>query len=593
MKKRLSALVLALALCLGLAPAALSASGTDTVVLKIGCNQMAVGTAIQPVDDQNAAVTPIAENNRTLVPVSRIVAAFGGSSSWDAATNDTVFTLNGRTVRHTIGSNTVTTPDGVKAMEVPSKAMNNRTYVPVRYVLEGLGLSVDYESSQQLVVVSTASLTGRDLLALSETRALLEELDQGKGGSAAQGGVLVSAASPTESKSVSRDSVIVQDPYNYMPKSMTFERIGEGSDGLQYRKFRGGKDAHDLIEDYVDALCATGNFTRKDSYYEAFSSSTFFDFALTYTGTGRVSGDKPEMTFKEGVTGDVTIYGVLERSSCEGYIHIVKGLEFDDLGLRSTGESVSTALPGQSLNAELYRLSDGSYQTGDKRFHVAVGKAQVYRDGTAYTVPAALVRNQDKNREELHINNFYRNDSILFTAPYNSLLTGDAFDTRTIGLNESVGYEDYATSMDSFLEWTFSNKLVGVCHDGDYLYCYRDGGNDFDQVAVRVMYWDAAREEAVIYLCATFDSAPYEYEALAAVKMETAQASGSAGSGGSSSVLDKEDCSWCRGSGRCRDCGGSGRTMNPLAGTGKWIEQDCRSCSGTGNCRVCHGTGKE
>jgi len=588
MKKRFCTLLTALALCLSLLPAA-SAAGSTTVVLKIGYNQMAVGTNLQPVDDQSAAVTPIAENNRTLVPVSRIVAAFGGKSTWDSKTNATTFTLNGKTVSHVIGTNTVTTPSGVKTMEVPSKALNNRTYVPVRYVLEGLGLNVGYESTQQLVVVSTGSLSG-SLLSLPESKTLLEA--QGGGGASTQGRVLVSAAAPTESKSVSRDSVIVQDPYSYMPKSMTFERIGESDNGQQYRKFRGGKDAYDLIEGYVDALCATGNFTRKDSYYEEISS-TFFDFALTYTGTGPVSGDKPEMTFKEGVTGDVTIYGILERSSCEGYIHIAKGLEFDDLGLRSTGEAVSTALPGQSLNADLYRLSDGSYQTGDGRFHVAVGKAQVYRDGTAYTVSASLLRNQEKNREELHIDNFYRNDSILLTAPYNSLLTGDTFDTRTIGLNEHVGYEDYATSMDSFLEWTFSNKLVGVCHDGDYLYCYRDGGNGFDQVAVRVMYWDAARGEAVIYLCTAFDSAPYEYEALAAVKMEAAQPSASTGNSGSDSVLDKEDCSWCRGSGRCRDCGGSGRTLNPLAGTGKWIEQDCRSCSGSGNCRVCHGTGKE
>ena len=409
------------------------------------------------------------------------------------------------------------------------------------------------------------------------------------GGSAPQGEVLVSAAVPVESKSISRDSVAVQDPYNYMPKSMTLDSIEKNAEGQQHRKFRGGADAYDLLKGYVDALCETGNFTLADSYYKRYTDSTFFSFALTYTGTGKVSDDKMSMQFKDSVTGDVTLYGILERSSCKGYIDIVKGLEFDDLGLRSDGGTVSVSLPGQSLGAELYRLVDGSYQTGDGRFHVSVGQAQVYRDGTAYTTDAALIRNESRNREELHIDNFYRNDSILFTAPYNSLLTGDVFDTRSIGLNEGgSGYEKYASSMGSFLGWKFSNKLVGVCHDGDYLYCYQDGGNGFEQVAVRVMYWDADREEAVVYLCATFDTSPYEYEALAAVKMETAQATTS--SGGSSS--GKGDCSYCGGSGRCPSCGGSGKVRNWVPGTREYLTQNCTDCYSPGVCRICGGSGE-
>ena len=613
---KLLSLLLSAALCLSLIPAA-SAAGSTTVVLKIGSNQMAVNTAVQQVDAGNAAVVPIIENDRTIVPVSRIVAAFGGSSTWDGPTQGTTFSLNGKTVSHTVGTNVVTTPGGKKTMEASSRIIHDRTYIPVRYVLEGLGLNVGYEPTKQLVVVSTASLSGKDLLSLPGSQALLGA--QGGGGSAPQGRVLVSAAAPVESKSITKDSVSVQDPYNYMPKSMTFERIEKADDGHQYRKFRGGEDAYDLFQNYVDALCDTGNFTQTDDYYFSYKSSTFFSFALTYTGAGRVSDDKMTMNFKDDVYGDVTIYGTIERSSCEGYIDIVKGLEFDDLGLRSTGESVSTALPGQSLNTDLYRLSDGSYQTGDKRFHVAVGKAQVYRDGTAYTVPAALLRNQDKNREELHIDNFYRNDSILFTAPYNSLLTGDAFDTRTIGLNVTVGYEDFTNSMGSFLDWTFSNKMVGVCHDGDYLYCYRDGGNDFDQVAVRVMYWDAARGEAVIYLCATFDSAPYEYEALAAVRMEAAQADPSGGSGsssgssssgsssgGSTGSRPRIRCTFIgcdNGKVECSACDGDGgkwvydnSTPNysggrPSGGSRTW--QSCSKCHGTGetDCTRCGGDG--
>ena len=173
MKKRLCTLLLALALCLSLLPAA-SAAGSTTVVLKIGSNQMAVNTAVQQVDAGNAAVVPVIENDRTIVPVSRIVAAFGGSSTWDGPTQGTTFSLNGKTVSHTVGTNVVTTPGGKKTMEASSRIIHDRTYIPVRYVLEGLGLNVGYEPTKQLVVVSTASLSGKDLLSLPASQALLE-----------------------------------------------------------------------------------------------------------------------------------------------------------------------------------------------------------------------------------------------------------------------------------------------------------------------------------------------------------------------------------------------------------------------------------
>lgn len=149
-----------------------------TVVLAIGYNQMAVNGDVFQVDGDNAAVCPVAANGRTLVPVSRIVDAFGGESTWDSATNNTTYTLDNRKVEHVIGSQDVIIQKGgqrqKKTMEVPSVAMNNRTYVPVRYVLEGLGLWVGYEPTYQLVVVSTQDLSGEDLIKLPQTQRLFD-----------------------------------------------------------------------------------------------------------------------------------------------------------------------------------------------------------------------------------------------------------------------------------------------------------------------------------------------------------------------------------------------------------------------------------
>lgn len=124
------------------------------------------------VDTDSDKVCPVLVHGRTLVPVSRIVAAFGGESTWDAATRDTGFLLGGRTVRHKVGSNQVRIGGKVETMDAPSMLKNNRTYVPVRYILEGLGLWVGYEPTYRLVVVSTEDLSGQDLIDLEETQRL-------------------------------------------------------------------------------------------------------------------------------------------------------------------------------------------------------------------------------------------------------------------------------------------------------------------------------------------------------------------------------------------------------------------------------------
>lgn len=316
------------------------------------------------------------------------------------------------------------------------------------------------------------------------------------------------------------DEPVVQDMYSYMQNNMTFDTIGSNDEGAQYRKFRGGNDTCALIEEYVHVLCASGSFTLVDSYYEAYSAKDiFFSYALDYIGSCRLPGDRCEMNFKDGVFGHVTIYGLKKYSNFEGYIYVARGLEFGDLGLRIGGQTQSVALPGTSVGADLYRMDDGSYQTGDGRFHLNVGQAQIYRDGKLYTTDATLVRNQAENREEVRIYNFFRNDSIILTLPYNSVLTGDVLDRRTIGVNKEGTYEEYIDNMEAFLHWRFSDKLLGVSHDGDMLLCYHDDYNDFDDVVVRVMYWDPARDTAVFYICATFDTAPYEYETIAAVSL--------------------------------------------------------------------------
>lgn len=144
-----------------------------TAVLAIGYPWMAVGDEVVQVDDLSAEVYPIIENSRTLVPVSRILAALGGESSWDGATRTATFSLGNSTVVVPIGSTRITVNGASRTIDTAAKIYHSRTYAPLRAVLEGLGLWVGYEPVYHLVVVSTDDLSQtKDLVGLEESQRL-------------------------------------------------------------------------------------------------------------------------------------------------------------------------------------------------------------------------------------------------------------------------------------------------------------------------------------------------------------------------------------------------------------------------------------
>lgn len=110
---------------------------------------------------------PIIVQNRTLVPVSAIVGAFGGTSSWDQDTHTATFVKGSTTVKLTIGSTTATVISGgstktytldvaPQLVKVDSKG-GARTMVPIRFISEGFGYNVDWDNPTRTVVITSPS----------------------------------------------------------------------------------------------------------------------------------------------------------------------------------------------------------------------------------------------------------------------------------------------------------------------------------------------------------------------------------------------------------------------------------------------------
>ncbi len=98
------------------------------------------------VDETNLVtdVTPVIEEDRTLVPIRVVAEALGAEVDWDQDTRVVTIALDGNVL-------TLTIDQLIEDMDVPAKLLNNRTMVPIRYVSEKLGAYVMWFAAEQRV----------------------------------------------------------------------------------------------------------------------------------------------------------------------------------------------------------------------------------------------------------------------------------------------------------------------------------------------------------------------------------------------------------------------------------------------------------
>ncbi len=175
MKRRLLSLLITLLLVVGLVPTAAAAQSDLVITMRLNSPWCVIGDTVTQIDESSSAVVLMAENGRTMLPIRRMIEAFGGSVEWVPETNGVRCSLDGISVELEYDS-TVALVNGEEVlMDVPMRAKNNRSFVPVRFVSENLGLNVEWEGTNQIVVVSNGSLNQSSLTALPQVQKLVEK----------------------------------------------------------------------------------------------------------------------------------------------------------------------------------------------------------------------------------------------------------------------------------------------------------------------------------------------------------------------------------------------------------------------------------
>ncbi len=96
---------------------------------------------------------PVIKEGRTLIPVRAITEAMGATVTWNSEEKLVTIIKDGKTIVFDLLNNITYVNDVEATIDVPAGVMNNRTMVPLRFIAENLGLTVEWDEDAQTIEV--------------------------------------------------------------------------------------------------------------------------------------------------------------------------------------------------------------------------------------------------------------------------------------------------------------------------------------------------------------------------------------------------------------------------------------------------------
>lgn len=96
---------------------------------------------------------PVIKSGRTLIPVKALSEAFGAQVKWISAERKVVITKGTTEIVLQLDNNKIYVNGVESTIDVPACSINGRTVVPLKFIVEKLGLLVKWDSGSQVVEI--------------------------------------------------------------------------------------------------------------------------------------------------------------------------------------------------------------------------------------------------------------------------------------------------------------------------------------------------------------------------------------------------------------------------------------------------------
>ncbi|MDF2522954.1 MAG: hypothetical protein K0R31_595, partial [Clostridiales bacterium] len=89
----------------------------------------------------------------TFIPIRSLIEALGGNVGWDDIQSKITINLKSKKIDMFVNSNKAIINGKEVVINVPPRIINNRTMIPLRFVIENLGLIVLWDSDNQKIEI--------------------------------------------------------------------------------------------------------------------------------------------------------------------------------------------------------------------------------------------------------------------------------------------------------------------------------------------------------------------------------------------------------------------------------------------------------
>lgn len=120
-------------------------------------SQLAVKVKVDGEQIQFADTSPVMQGSRILVPLRGVFEHMGAQLSWDPKARTVTAFRNGQKIVLPIGASQAQIDERAVALDQPAMVIDNRTFVPLRFLAEALNAKVDWLTAERTVEIRTES----------------------------------------------------------------------------------------------------------------------------------------------------------------------------------------------------------------------------------------------------------------------------------------------------------------------------------------------------------------------------------------------------------------------------------------------------
>lgn len=92
-------------------------------------------------------VPPVIKEGRVLIPVRAVMNGLGAQVEWNGETRTVIITRGVKVIILNLATGETTVNGELITIDVPAQSINNRTFVPLRFVAQTLGEKVNYDEN--------------------------------------------------------------------------------------------------------------------------------------------------------------------------------------------------------------------------------------------------------------------------------------------------------------------------------------------------------------------------------------------------------------------------------------------------------------